>query len=61
MSDPIEFEIMYADLTEEAQKRLCKEWKTTPEAENWDILPIAEAYREIEGGIEEEYPDGDKT
>ncbi len=42
------FEIYFSDLTEDAQKRLCEEFKTTPENENWtlDIIPLAILNRE---------------
>lgn len=36
----MEFEILFKDLTEEAQKRLCKEFNTTPEEEYWDSVPL---------------------
>ena len=41
-----EFEIFYKDLTEKAQKELCKVWDTTPEDENWDVFPLAFLERE---------------
>jgi len=31
------FEIYFSDLTEDAQKRLCEEFKTNPEDENWNM------------------------
>jgi len=40
------FEIMFDDLTEDAQKRLLEAFNTAPEEENWDIFPIAELVRE---------------
>jgi hypothetical protein len=42
------FEIYFKDLTEEAQARLCEEFQTFPEAENWDVFPIAVIERELE-------------
>lgn len=44
------FEIFYEDLTGVAQHYLCDTFKTTPEEENWDTLPLAiiEREREIE-------------
>jgi len=41
-------EIYFRDLTPEAQSHLLKEFETTAEEENWDILPIAEIEREME-------------
>ena len=46
----MEFMIYFDDLTEDAQKRLCKEFKTNPADENWDMFPITIIERE-----EEEY------
>jgi len=40
------FEIMFNDLTEEAQSRLLGKFNTTPGQENWDIFPIATINRE---------------
>lgn len=40
------FEIYFDDLTEEAQQRLCEEFETTPEEENWDCFPITTIERE---------------
>jgi len=40
------FEIYFDDLNEEAQKRLMKEFDTTPEEENWEICPLTEVDRE---------------
>ena len=48
MTELREFEILFDDLTKESQKRLCKEFKTSPEEENWEIIPIAYISREIE-------------
>lgn len=42
------FEIYFKDLTKEAQARLCQEFKTSPEEENWDVFPIAIIEREFE-------------
>ncbi len=42
------FEIYFDDLTKEAQDRLCEEFKTKPEDENWeiDVIPLAVIHRE---------------
>lgn len=37
----IEIEIYFDDLKPEAQKELLDKLGTTPEDENWDIVPIA--------------------
>jgi len=42
------FEIMYRDLTEDAQKRLKEAFNTSEDKENWDVFPIAELIREPE-------------
>ena len=42
----IEHDIYYHDLTPEAQEELCKNFKTTPEDENWDIYPLTVLCRE---------------
>lgn len=39
------FEIYFDDLTKDAQKRLCEEFKTTPKEENWDVLPLTSIER----------------
>ena len=44
----VTFEIFFKDLTAEAQSRLCQEFKTSPEEENWDVFPIAIIEREFE-------------
>jgi hypothetical protein len=44
----VTFEIFFKDLTEEAQARLCQEFGTSPEDENWDVFPIAVIERELE-------------
>jgi len=44
----IHFNIYFEDLTEVAQHYLCKKFKTTAEAENWDCIPLAIIDREIE-------------
>lgn len=44
----MDFEIYYKDLSPEAQHRLCKEWETTEEDENWDCIPLAIIEREEE-------------
>lgn len=37
-----QIEIYFSDLNEEAQKRVCEEFSTTPKEENWDldIIPL---------------------
>ena len=47
------FEIYYQDLTEEAQHYLDKTFKTIPEDENWDPIPLAVIERELEQKEEE--------
>ena len=42
------FEIFYDDLTTPAQTQLCKVFKTSPEEENWDDIPLAIVEREEE-------------
>lgn len=32
--------IMYSDLTPEAQEELCSFWNTTEEEENWESIPL---------------------
>ena len=44
----VTFEIYFKDLTEEAQAKLCKEFQTTSEDENWDVFPLAIIEREME-------------
>lgn len=47
MADKIEFfDIYYEDLNKEAQEALCKAFGTTPEEENWDMVPLASIQRE---------------
>ena len=41
-------EIYFRDLTPKAQSHLLKEFPTSPEEENWDVVPIAEIEREFE-------------
>ena len=40
------FEIYYRHLTKEAQKDLCEALNTTPDNENWEIVPLAIIERE---------------
>ena len=44
-----EFNIYFSDLNEDAQKRLCERFETSPDKENWDrdVFPIAILEREI--------------
>jgi len=42
----IEIEIYFNDLNPEAQQNILNKLKTTPEDENWDIVPIAIFSRE---------------
>ncbi len=44
----ITYEIYYQDLTEVAQHYLCKQFKTSPEKENWDSIPLTVIEREVE-------------
>ncbi len=39
-------EIFYRDLNPEAQKNLCETFKTTEQAENWDVFPLFTLERE---------------
>lgn len=48
MKELIQFEIYFEDLTEIAQHYLCKTFKTTPEKENWENIPLAFVARELE-------------
>jgi len=41
------FQIMYDDLTPEAQKALCELWETTEDCENWACMPLATIERSI--------------
>uniref|UniRef100_A0A6H1ZCZ4 Uncharacterized protein n=1 Tax=viral metagenome TaxID=1070528 RepID=A0A6H1ZCZ4_9ZZZZ len=43
------FSIHFSDLTKDAQEELCEEFQTTPQEENWDIIPLATIDREEEG------------
>ena len=36
----VEFLLFYDDLKEETQKRLCETFGTTPENENWGMVPV---------------------
>jgi uncharacterized small protein (DUF1192 family) len=40
------YEIFFRDLKPEAQKNLCKIFKTTEKAENWDVFPLCTLERE---------------
>ena len=42
------FEIYFEDLNEEAQKRLCDEWNTSLEDENWETFPLTSIERDEE-------------
>jgi hypothetical protein len=42
------FEIHFSDLTEDAQRRLCKAFGTTPREENWDVFPVTVIERDME-------------
>ena len=42
------FSIFYCDLTETSQHYLREAFKTTPNEENWDSIPLATIEREIE-------------
>jgi hypothetical protein len=44
----VEFLLFYDDLKEEAQKRLCETFETTPEKENWGMVPLITLKRVIE-------------
>jgi hypothetical protein len=44
----VTYEIFFKDLTKEAQARLCQEFQTTPEDENWEVAPLAIIDREME-------------
>jgi hypothetical protein len=39
-------EIYFRDLKPEAQKNLCEIFKTTEQAENWDVFPLFALERE---------------
>ena len=41
------FEIMFEDLTFMAQMRLCARFHTHPNMENWEVQPLAIAYRDM--------------
>ena len=43
------FEIFYDDLTVSAQVQLCNVFKTSPEKENWDNIPLTVIERKMEG------------
>ncbi len=42
----VKFEIYFDDLRPEAQQRLLNKLDTSPEDENWDVVPIAVFVRE---------------
>ena len=44
------FNLYFSDLNEDAQKRLCERFETSPEEENWDVdvFPLAILEREEE-------------
>lgn len=42
------FEIFFDDLKPEVQKELCKTFNTTPEDENWDVIPLTTLVRDME-------------
>jgi hypothetical protein len=44
------FYIYFGDLTKDAQRRLCEEFQTSPEQENWDAFYLVELEREVEHG-----------
>jgi hypothetical protein len=44
----VEFLLFYDDLKEETQKRLCETFKTTPEKENWGMVPVITLKKVIE-------------
>jgi len=45
----LSFNIYFSDLTKEAQEKLCEEFNTTAEEENWDVFPLfcIERYEDI--------------
>jgi hypothetical protein len=45
-----EFNLYFSDLNEDAQRRLCERFETTPDDENWgaDIEPLAILNRDDE-------------
>jgi hypothetical protein len=47
----MEVEIMFSDLTKEAQERLCEIFQTTEDEENWEIIPLTCLRREEDGII----------
>ena len=44
----MQFEIYFENLNKETQTNLCKAFNTTPEDENWDIIPLTIFEREPE-------------
>ena len=40
------YEIFFKDLKPEVQKNLCETFKTTEQAENWDVFPLFTLERE---------------
>ena len=41
-------EIMYCDLNEDGQRKICETFNTIPEEENWDVQPLVTIERELE-------------
>ena len=50
----VRVEIWFDDLEPAAQVRLCEALGTTPDKENWDIIPIFTYVREISEGESDE-------
>jgi len=44
----VNFLLFYDDLKEDAQKRLCETFETTPEKENWRMVPLISLKKVIE-------------
>ena len=44
----MQFEIYFENLNKEAQTNLCETFNTTPEDENWGIMPLTVISREPE-------------
>lgn len=42
----MEFDIMFDDLTKEAQNNLCAAFNTTSRKENWDVFSVVTICRE---------------
>ena len=47
MSEIKSFAIFFDDLVEETQRDLCREFRTSPEDENWDAVPLCIIEREM--------------